>query len=307
MFNFNGDFNDISVIDYLVVYIIIAIIGNFLQQSFRNLFSDQKTKRKQNELINAFKNSKSISPYIQKYDKIKYLKRDDYSIVALNVGLFLGFLVSPSLLYSMNWYIENIAKIDLDELLALKMFISTILFTYLLPTSGMLIMQNKIDKSFNGKTILNKAIGFANMFTFFGCYTVLTYPLNVFSLIIILYNWNSIPDKAIFWQIAFAVSIALMFLTPIIYTGSSRSFKRELKSYINDRYGEKYPYIKIVTDENNEIQGHVVDIFDDKVIKLLHENSEKIVLWDSVHSLEINNNLTTYHNEKTQKYLYEYV
>ncbi|WP_292463476.1 hypothetical protein [Methanolobus sp.] len=307
MLNFNGDFNDISVLDYLAIYFIIAIIGNILQHSLRYLFFDRKGKRKQNELIGAFRGSKSISPYINKFDKIKYFNRADKSIIALNIGFFLGFFLPFGSLYLMLWFTENVSKIDLDELLALKIFIYTILLTFLIPTSSLLIMQKRIETSIKKQTILNKATSFADAFTFFAVYILTSFPINLLFLIPILYNWNSIPNKIHFLQMTFMIAITLMVTTPILYIGAYHSFKRKLKTVINKNYGDKYPYLKITTDENKEIQGYILDIFNEKVIKLFYDGSEKIVLWDSVHSVEINNTHNIRQNEEIQRNLYDYI
>ena len=90
----------------------------------------------------------------------------------------------------------------------------------------------------------------------------------------------------------------------MLYFGTLSFFKREIKKFINNEYGETFPYLKVITDKNIEFYGKIIDVFNEKVIILIHKNSEKIVSWDSVLSLEINCNKNY---EDTQKHLYDYL
>ena len=305
MVNFYESFNDISIINYITIYIALAIAINFIQLFLKNLFLNQRIKKKRNEIIEAFRTNKTVIEYIQEYKKIEYITGSLKLFIFQNIGVFVGFFTPFIVAGSLYFIFIDRLYFNVDEPHVLMIFVYTILITSCISVIGIFLINVLVKKSIINETLLDKHVTFANIYIFLIFYTMFQILVELLFVNIILVNWDKISNLRETYTSITMVSISLMLISPFLYFISIRFFKAELKHFINKTKKTHFPILKVTTKESTQIEGQIIDIFNEKVIILEDQNIEKIVSWDSVSSLEIESGNNK--DDTNQKYLYDYL
>lgn len=305
MLNFYESFNDISIINYFAIYIALAIAINFIQLFLKNLFLNQRIKKKRNEIIEAFRTNKTVIEYIQEYKKIEYITGSLKLFIFQNIGVFVGLFTPFIVAGSLYFIFIDTLYFNVDEPHVLMIFVYTILITFSISVIGIFLINVLVKKSIINETLLDKHVTFANIYIFLIFYTLFHILVELQFVGIILVNWDKISNLGGIYTSITMVSISLMLISPFLYLISIRFFKGELKHFINTTKKTHFPILKITTKESTQIEGQIIDIFNEKVIILEDQNLEKIVSWDSVSSLEIESGNNK--DDTNQKYLYDYL
>lgn len=322
---------DPSKINYILMYIAVAVIIYIIKMFLDGISKDRRQKIKQNKFMNFLRYSKPINHHIKQYEKVGFFDRH-WVLFYLYIGIALAFVMSfLSLIIIVYLYGKKMT----DAIAIISIFLFTII-PLLVPLVLFVLIKKYIDlkedfekpykilKSltiiFNGclnvgnwligkskhseiddDMFLDKSISYANMLTVVNFYLVFSYPIISVSIV---GNMSQILDQGSHTQMVLMVALMLFLSTPVVVIIQNQKYKNHLKNVLNSKGQKFFPYLHVRTKENIQINGTIMDIFDDKFLILEDNGVKKVTLWDSVCTLEISEGeaVDTLHQKKLQDY-----
>ena len=298
MLNFDGTSYEIDFTTYVAIYILLTIAVTAIQFFSKTMLLDWHSKKKRTDIIKAFRNNRRIRPHIEEYEKIKWINLDSKGFVYTNIGFLCGFIFPCIMVMIITGVYENIYHIDITDTFALKVMIYTINISFFVPLVCLFYTALSIKKAFNDKILLQKHVTYAITLTAISYYTVTAFLINLLFMVVILYNWKMVTNSTSTTQFLSMSSFLMVAATIFMIVAANKSFKNSIKNFINMEKVSSFPIMKITTKENTVIEGVVLDIFDDKVLILKDKGIEKIITWDSVHIIEIDNRIREEHENQ---------
>ncbi|TGC09442.1 hypothetical protein [Methanolobus halotolerans] len=299
MLNFDGNFHEIDLTTYILIYMLLAIAVNLIQFLSKTMLLDWQSKKKRSDLIKAFRINKRIKPHIDEYEKIKWFNIDFKGYVYSNIGLLCGFIVPSCIVILVLYLYETTYQIELSDILALNLMTYTIIISFLVSLISFILMGHIVKKAFNNSLLLKKHVTYASILRAITYYTLGICLLNFSFMLFLLYNWRTMIYSSSFTQllviIAFSMVAGVIFLSFI----AKKSYEKTVKNFINVDKVSTFPFMNIFTNENTQICGTVLDIFDDKILTLKDGYMERIISWNSVHIIEIDNKIREEHEDQT--------
>lgn len=318
-------------LDYIILYIAVAVIIFIIKMIYQDLSKGRQQKIKQNKFINFLRFNKSINYHIERYEKRGFFNRP-WSIFYLYIGMALAFIISfLSLIIIAYLYgkkmTDAIAIISIFLFTIIPLLIPLILFVFIkkyidfkedfekpykilksltiifngcLNVGNWLIGKSKYSK-IDDDAFLDRYISYANMLTVVNFYLAFSYPIISVSIV---GHMSQILDQGTHTQMLFMIASMLFLSTPVGVFIQNQKYKRHLKNVLNSKGQKLFPYLHVRTKENIQIDGTIMDIFDDKFLILEDNGVKKVILWDSVCTLEISEGeaVDTLHQKKLQDY-----
>ena len=324
-------------IDYLdvFIYVIVAVTIFIVKLFFKDFFENRGQKRKQTKFINFLKTNKSIDNQIKQYGKIGFFSRQ-YAIYFTYMGMALAPVMSFSPLITMLYlYKGNITDDIVLKLYLLSTTISLLVAFILIVfikeyinskdsfknpckilksltaiSNGYLTIRNWLPSKskssiIDGSILLDLYVSYANIFTLVNFYIIFTYTIIISQFYhTLILNSNRILNLGAPYAVIFIFNLVLLTTIPIGAITQNQDYKNSLKNILNSKGSRSFPHLHVRTKENIQIDGIIMDIFDNKFLILENNGVKKITLWDSVSTLEISEGevVDTIYQKKLQDY-----
>lgn len=267
-----------------ILYFLLAIFLIIIQKYFFTIWQKKDRKKRRSLWIQVLRNNEIINESLLKFEKIKYMS-GIYLFFSMIIGSLLGFTLTVILFF---YFIELTSNMGTAGALIsfinfLPYFVLILTMRYIKKSYGNLDKSYLIKYYFTG---INWFLFTTNLIIFFFFFVIIL-RLNQFNQIelntfFIIYLYSFLPLASVVYG----------------FRKLQQGFYENIKISINNLYLNKFPYLEIVTKDEN-LNGNLEDIFNEDII-ILDKNGLKIVIeWDSISSLK-------FHEKISQSNLYIY-
>lgn len=292
MSNISSIFNDtgsLNLLTGIVILIVIPLILNFIDKYFGYIWQILFERKKEYLWRENVLRNKTVKESLDDYKNIG--SDNHYWPFYLYMGGTLGLFL-PKLIIDISFIlvgkiieIEFLASVNADQLLSLT--IPSLMLPVLLI---LILVSNRINEysnTFKGENLSVNYNKISNLNFSVSSFTVLFFIV-FYILFSPIYKFKTELNSYLYPStILFFLDVVLFIVIFYSLYLNLKDYNYRIKSYLNKKYGKRYPYIYVSTIGSNEATGQVKDIFNSKYMILNNNGIEEIILWTSIDIIKI--------------------